>query len=296
MILFTLFIYVLLKKDKKTWFSIIFAILFFTATANHLYIQSTLPTSVEVESFETTIPTQTISDFGSEVGMGFFKVLLAFIGVIILWKDKEKNAWPIILFFIMIISVLTLNYSYIIYTGLILAYFAAIGFYRLITRKWEVDTLKYLTAITLLSGLLFSTISYVHLISDAEPNSEQIEGMKWLKQYGNNGYVLSDSQNGFWIQSFANMPVLLDDNPRFDSQINQKYEDAQTIYHSRNLDLTKNLLEKNQISYIFIDKKMQDNIWKTPNEGLLFLAENSETFKKVYFSSKIVIYKVNRGI
>lgn len=292
MILFILFIYVLLKKKKQTWFGIIFVILFIVATSNHLYIQNTLPKTTNIELISSTILTQTISDFGSEIGIGFFKILLACIGILVLWKDKKSNAWPIVLFFVMIISVLVLNYSYIIYTGLILAYFAAIGFYRLVTRKWEVDTLKYLTAITLLSGLLFSTVSYVHLISNAEPNPNQIAGMEWLKQYGKSGYVLSDNQNGFWIESFANVPVLLDDNPKFDPLIDEKYEDAQTIYHSRNIDTTKSLLEKNQISYIFIDEKMQKNIWKTKDDGLLFLVQNSETFKKVYSSSKIVIWEV----
>ena len=71
------------------------------------------------------------------------------------------------------------------------------------------------------------------------------------------------------------------------------YNATSRLFSTRNLVTAKDLLEKNQISYIFITDEMRDGlVWKRENEGLLFLLGNEEEFKNVYNRSGYEIWKV----
>ena len=225
--------------------------------------------------------------------MGVFKIMLAIIGLMIIWTKKKENSWLLLLLGLSVISLFFNNLN-IIYTSFILSYFAAVGFKSLIKREWKVETLKYLTIITLILGMLFSTVSYMSLISSSDPSSEQIEGLMWLKENSmNEGFVLSHYSNGFWIETIAERRVIMDSYFEHTKGINEIYDNTKRMFHSRNLDNSLKLMKDLDIRYIWIDKEMRDGlIWEREGEGLLFLLNNKEKFRKAYSSKNIDIYEV----
>ena len=74
-------------------------------------------------------------------------------------------------------------------------------------------------------------------------------------------------------------------------EVEQRYNDSMTIFNSRNLKTTTQLLDKYNITYIWIDKKMKTGqVWEKENQGLLFLLKNSERFKSVYDLDEVEIW------
>ena len=77
----------------------------------------------------------------------------------------------------------------------------------------------------------------------------------------------------------------------YDQNFLYKVEDS--IFQSRDLFQTLSLLRKYSIDYIWITPEMKAGlVWNREGEGLLFLFENSETFKKVYSEEGYEIWKV----
>ena len=133
--------------------------------------------------------------------------------------------------------------------------------------------------ITILSGLVFSLVSFVD--RPDEPTDEQVESLRWLSAQ-EEGKVLSHYEKGLWIEHFSKKPVLMDDYFYDNNADARKYKEiADSIFYSRNLEETRGYLRENNISYIWIDEEMRDGqVWDKEEEGLLFLLRNNETFKK----------------
>ena len=286
-------VYVLIKKEKKEWFIILLSFIGLSTLLFNIFSHNVLIQSENILFVTKNILKGTISDFGSKVGVGVFKIMLAIIGLMIIWTKKKENSWLLLLLGLSVISLFFNNLN-IIYTSFILSYFAAVGFKSLIKREWKVETLKYLTIITLILGMLFSTVSYMSLISSSDPSSEQIEGLMWLKENSmNEGFVLSHYSNGFWIETIAERRVIMDSYFEHTKGINEIYDNTKRMFHSRNLDNSLKLMKDLDIRYIWIDKEMRDGlIWEREGEGLLFLLNNKEKFRKAYSSKNIDIYEV----
>ena len=68
------------------------------------------------------------------------------------------------------------------------------------------------------------------------------------------------------------------------------------IIHGRDnerLEEVRGKIEKYNVKYILIDKKMTEGlIWDDQNQGLRYLLRNSETFKNSYASEGVEVWKV----
>jgi len=289
-ILFLLFLFTLTKKENKKRFAFLFGYLFILSAMYNLYIHNNFPMSVHTDFVQTGLFTNVISDFGAHIGIGFFMFILAFIGSYSLWKNKRENYLMLGLFLFTIIAFFVRE-DFIIYAGMILSWYSGIGLAYIYKRKWEMDILKYLTIITLVSGLLFSAVSYVNVISHSQPTTEQIESFEWMKSELPEGVVFSHYSKGFFIEQTTGLPVYMNGFFKHKPDINEKYEISEEIFYSRNQKKTKSLLQG--IDYIWIDKDMKNGlVWNEKEEGLLFLLKDNETFKKIYNTHKITIYGV----
>ncbi|MGM5484550.1 MAG: hypothetical protein ACQEP1_01630 [Nanobdellota archaeon] len=224
-----------------------------------------------------------ISDFGASGGLGMFKILLGIVGLLI--GDRIS----------IIIASLLFVFRQPLYLSFFLTYFAAYGFAKIIDRKWYSETLKYLTVITIISGLVFSLVSFVD--RPDEPTEDQVESLHWLAGQ-EEGKVLSHHEKGLWIEYFSDKPVLFDDYFYNNNGAARKYKEiADSIFYSRNLEETRGYLKDNNISYIWIDEEMRDGqVWDKEEEGLLFLLRNNETFKKAYSNPEVDIYEVSKPL
>jgi len=233
-----------------------------------------------------------VSDFGSFYGFSVFMLILAFMGFFILWTQKKKYFLFLITLIILIVS--SLYFPFVnIFSNYIFSFLAAITLLAIIRRKWQHRIIKNATLILIFCGLLFSTTSFINRLTENEPKPEQVESLIWLSKYSKQGEViLSHYSNGFFIEYFAKRPVVMDEMFVYAPDLEERFNDTNTIFYSRSLEQTTSLLDKYNVKYIWIDKKMNSGlVWTKKDQGLLFLFRNKETFKNIYSYSEIEIWE-----
>ena len=241
---------------------------------------------------EKSLFTSTISDFGSVLGFGIFHFILAIIGIIIAWDSSRKN----ISLFIAILLGFLLSPLFpvmIIILNVYVSFFAGIAINGVYKKKWEIQTLKNITLILILYGLLFSCFSFENRMINSHPSKEEVEALTFLKNQ-DEGIVLSDEKNGFIIEYFSDKKPFLDNGLVFLKDGPSKIQTSNEIFYSRNLDKTINLLKSNDIMYIVIDSEMKEGlVFEKRNEGLLFIMDNSpDNFERIYNQDEIEIWKL----
>jgi len=240
-----------------------------------------------MDAFSQGVLINFISDLGGIMGFGIFSILLAVIGVYIIWTTKKQIVFGAMLAFLIIASIFLNHIN--IYLNFLFALFAGFGLFVLIKMRWKVKLIKSLTLIILVAGLLFSSISYINRESNSLPNSQMIDSLEWIS-LRSEGVILSHHTNGFWIESIAEKPVVSSQILKFSSKTVLK--DTNELFYSRNLENTISLLDKYDVTYIWINKEMKNGlIWTKEDEGLLFLFRNTKVFKKLYDRGDVEIWK-----
>lgn len=226
-----------------------------------------------------------ISGFGAYLGFSIFTLLLTLIGFIFTWKNKRKLIPIYILIVLLFLSFIYIGQYSNIFLNFILCYFSAVALIGLIKYKWNLDTVRDLTIIVLICGLLFTTISYTNRLSKDFPNEEfKSTILKIQKRADQDEIILSDHENGFWIQYFAQRQTV--------SDLFNINKDVEIIFHSRDYSTVSKLLNKSKVNFIYITPKMKNKIWSSDEEGLLFLLPFKGGFNKVYTKKGYDIWQV----
>ncbi len=223
-----------------------------------------------------------ISDLGGLSGINFFTLLLAIIGLMLLWKRKKSY-----LFYALLILTLIPYWSNthtIFYLSIILTFFAAQGLLKLFQKQWNLTELKKYTGLVIILGLLFSTATYLERIKDNGPSTEMVKALYWIKtNIPDQKIVFSDPQNSNYITYFSGKKPFY----TFSEKDAIKEGLTQKIFSSPYIDELFPLLEQNHISIIYITKDMRAKL--SPEQGLLFLLKN-ERFKIVYSSEDAEVW------
>ena len=232
-----------------------------------------------------------ISDFGGNFGIGIFMLLISFIGVFFLWKNKYKHSFAYLLFIILFL--LSYYFDFVIfYLNLLVAVLAGFALIQLYEMKWEEDFIKKLVIFILICGLLFSSISFINRLVADEPKKELQEGLYYLSRQPDDGVVFSHYSKGNLI-NYAGKKNLMDSNFFNAPDLYKRNKDSETLLHSQNITVTFDLIEKYNIEYIFIDREMISGlVWYDDNIELLFILENDKGFKKVFDNDYVKIWKV----
>lgn len=223
-----------------------------------------------------------VSDLGGLYGFGIFAVLLSFLGLYNVWLSK-KQLVPYSLLFIVVL--LSFYFPFVnLFLNFLLSFFAAYGFMALVDMKWRIAVVRSLTVFLLVCGIVFSSLAYLNFLSGLPPSPSFVSSLEELQSQPY-GVVFSHPKNSFFINYFADKPVLPDSFFFTD--------DADSLFFSRNLDTTRSLLEKYNISYVVVDSGMTHGlVWSDDGQGLLFLFRNSKTFKNLYSSDDLDIWLV----
>jgi len=279
-----LLVYYLLKKDKVVLYLIV-GLAFLSLSLQLFFSQ---PLTYE-SNLAGNVWRKMFSDLGGLKGIGFFSSLLAVIGLIVTWKERKIYyfIYPGIL--ILFLVFVFINFHAVVYINFLIAYFAGLGLMWLWKRKWKFIFLKNLSIVILILGVILSTGGYIGQTSQLPPNDFIQESLQWLKDNTQpDEIILSHPEKSFWIKAEAEQPVFLD---TFDSNYQKKLNIAETIFYSRDIELTTRLLEEYQIKYIWIDTEMlRGQVWHDENEGLLFLFRNLR-FRNVYNKKGIEIWR-----
>src|SRR3989344_5835427 len=296
--MFTLpfFLIILYKKETRVYhllsIAAIIAILAFFYLPS--FAQYGFP---EIPDFESRNPLFNLfSDLGSNFGISLFLVFLAFFGLKRIWKEKYAHL-RIYFGLLAVILLLFIGASFVIYSALILAPLAAAGILYLWSSNWESQIIKDLTILILILGLLFSSVSFINDFKNIEPSEEKINSLLFIKENTpKESVVLSHHSYGIWINSIASRKNVIDDYQLYAPEINQRYQDTQEIFSSRNLEKTKSLLNKYSINYIYLTKEMkQGTVWQSEEQGLLFVLKfSNQDFTKIYDKEGNEVWKVVR--
>ena len=249
-----------------------------------------------VYEFSTTnILNESISDLGGAKGFSVFFIILAVIGFFDSWS-KKKIYYPLyMLAGMLIISFFMVGNDANMYAALPLAVLAAFGVLKVTEIAWSVQIIRKMIYLLILCGLIFSTLSYSIRLATAQPSDETIRSLEWLKNNSRaEGTVLSHHSSGYWIESIAERKVLIDSHSSSIPYFDQKYMDIYSLSHAAELEDTDAVLYDNYgVDYIWITQEMKEGkVWKTEDEGLLFLLRNNETFKNIYSSDGTEIWRV----
>ncbi|MFH0979080.1 MAG: hypothetical protein V1837_07315 [Candidatus Woesearchaeota archaeon] len=230
------------------------------------------------------------SDLGSQFGFGLFNVILCFLGLILAWPKKSGLlSWFVV--GLSIISVSFLDLGSLVLLNYLVSVAAAFAFVRLLKMRWDLLQIRFMSITLIVCGLLFSFVTFETSLASSAPTEGLEQALSWLSTQETSA-VFSHPSLGFFIQADAGKKVLADD-----LTIDQKIlNDSNTLFYSRSLQKTKEILSKYNISHILISPEMKVGlVWNEPEQGLLFLLRNNETFKSVYNKSQVLVVSYSGG-
>ena len=224
--------------------------------------------------------TSLFTGLGDATGYGTFFILLAFLGIFMLWKER-KDYWYMYLF-AFLFGIYGLFFTEVrIFSHIFLLFFSAQGLLHIIYRKWNLKLIKKMSLFVIFLGLLFSSLSFI----DRESVHRPVPYIKEIAMELPKGIVLTDLDIGHVIQYYSKNPVLYTTTNPYD------IEKSKILFSSRNIEITIRILEEFNVDLILITKNMKDEIF-SEEQGLLFLLENSKRFKKIHSSSNVDLWVV----
>jgi hypothetical protein len=234
---------------------------------------------------------QAVSDFGGAGGLSLFAWLLAFIGLALLWQFKKKYYSAMIGVGITLVAAL-ITPSALVPAQILIAFLAGYALAFFAQMKWAFDDIRVLTVLVLVCGLLFSTLNHDIALARGNPSIALRSGAISLA-LPKDSVVLAYPDDAFWLEYWSGHQALLDSWASQTPRANARWALAQEIWHSQDISRLRPLLYKNNIGAIVVTKEMRSGlVWDLPEEGLLFLLRNSETFKNVHHSSSVDIWTV----
>ena len=283
------------EKKQKTIVMITAGILVLLLLA--VYLPVTLAQGVpEITIFKERSPLfKLFSDFGSEFGISIFMFFLAIFGLKDIWVEKYKHK-KVYVAIIVLLVFLVINPEYTIYLNLVLIPLAALGIIYIFRKKWESKTIKDLTLIIFVLGLLFSSASFLNTYKNPQPSQPLVDALGFIEQTTQPAAViLYHHSKGIWINAIAKRPNVMDEKTFYAPSPNERFEDINILFQSRNLEITKEILNRYNIRYILITPDMkQGRVWDAEEQGLLFVLKfTPEYFERVYKIQNIEIWKVN---
>ncbi len=231
-----------------------------------------------------------LSDLGAEYGIGLFALILAVFGIISFWELKYKNLFAFFSFTLLLVTGLFFSKA-IFLLNIFIAIFAAYGFLSIYNAKWESAVFQRFVLLILACGLIFSTLSYCQRFIAGEPNEGIIQGMEYLKNLPKE-VVFSDYSRGSWV-SFAGKKNVMDENVWLAPNANERWKDSQDLFYTRDIEKARQIIDKYNIDYIWLDSAMIQKQWNGQEEGLLFLLKySSSSFKIIYNKQGVQVWEV----
>ena len=258
-IVFLIFLYLIQNKAKRIIITIVPLIAL--AIAGHY------PPKIE-----TIQGLQYFSDLGGVYGFSIFAALLAIVGAVLVWQHKKTyyGAYAMMMIFLIISF---FKPGMLVFANILISGLAGVALAKLSERKWNLGFLREAALLVLFCGLLFSSISQSASLSSMQPTPAFFKALEFPP-----GTILSHENYGFWIESAGHTAIL---DP-FDKYADDRAYDTANIFSLAEIDKTAVLLEKYNITHIIITPAMIHGLtWDREGEGLHFLVENSETFKKL---------------
>ncbi|MBS3119726.1 hypothetical protein J4475_02790 [Candidatus Woesearchaeota archaeon] len=263
-----------------------------SVVAFYAHVILRLPTNPEL--FRQALLPNLLSDIGPVYGMGLFTFLLGLAGLFYHFRQKKEFSVTYAAAFVLLALALLFRSPVIVYLNLVLVFFSSSFLLYLIRRSWALPVLKAVTLMTIVSGLIFSPLSYADRVADSEPTAIQVSGFEWLGQFtSGESVVFTYPSYGFWVTYFTGARPVADSFDLSMGNSSSAWSDSQDLFSTRNLDNAASNLGKYGVNYIVATPGMQHGlVWSKEEQGLLFLLRNNETFKNLYNEQDFRIWEV----
>ncbi|MGV8172441.1 MAG: hypothetical protein ACP5OA_07150 [Candidatus Woesearchaeota archaeon] len=227
-----------------------------------------------------------ITDIGADIGVSFSIIILAIIGLLLLWENGWRNLLTyIILTLFMAASLFSDDIK--IYMNFIIMIYAGFAFIYLNRRKWSINIIKKTTILLIICSIFFSSLVYMTNTIKSEPTPEYIDALKFIKSQSIPTEVILCSPNkGYLVEYYTERMVFVDDSTEYYDK--NKYSQLELIASSRNLERTEDIFRKYNIKYVLVDDDFEPYLKE--KEGLLFLIENSQKFTKIYQNERLTAW------
>lgn len=270
--------------------------LFASVAAFVVLVAVSLPAFLQAESplFSRQVPVVfAISDFGSTTGLSVFAWLLAGVGLVRCWRWKARYFVSLVASMVLLVAALFVPAA-IVSAHVVASFLAGRALSFFITRKWSFDDIRTMTLLVLVCGLLFSTLSHGLILAKGGPTNEIRDAAIAVRDaVPASARLLAHPQDGFWLAYWSGKQVLLDGWLAQTPQVNERWAMAQAVWHSDDVMKLRPVLLKNRIGGIVLTREMREGlVWDFPDEGVLELVQNSETFKNVHRSSSVEVWAV----
>lgn len=216
------------------------------------------------------------TDLGATEGYSIFTMLLGLAGLYMAWRNKTVPKLLIASFAVLVvISFASLSLD--LYVNIVLSLLAGAVISRLLARRWGLEEVRSISLLLIFCGILFSSISFTTDYISSGPSKELISSVERVS----GTTALSHPSYGQWITYYTGMSTVWDSY--CDENERASYENlTTTLFMQRNLVRTLSLLENNSIDTIIITKEMKRGlVFEEPDQGILFLLSNNETFHKI---------------
>lgn len=234
--------------------------------------------------------TRGVFELGGIFGFGVFHWFLIATGIVVLW---EKHIWPrsVWIAYIALLMLTLWKTEYLLLVSIPSSYIMSHGIMHFWKRTWHLKTIKNLTLFAMGMGIVYSYISVLPRLESISMPAPLVEALEHLQSISQSHHtIVTHPRYGFWIEYYGRKVMI--DEVAYPGGA-EAYNDLMTLLHSRDPLLTKKLLKKYNIQFIFITKEMKENlVWNKPNQGLLFLLSNTNNFKKKYSNSAAEIWEL----
>jgi len=248
------------------------------ATTLAIFLAVTLPPTIPIDSGLAAL----LSDFGGLFGISIFTLALALVGIGLFWKHKPQHYSAFGSVFLLLIASYFFP-SLLLFSNLFLCTLAGFAIDFLASRKWTLPSLRSMTLLVLFCGLLFSSIAHSVSLAAMPPEPALFDALDVPP-----GVVFSHDSYGFWIESLGHRALATP----FASGSSEQAGDMQALFHTTDIELARNLIDKHHITHILITPEMTSGlVWEREGRGLHFLVMNSKTFKRIETGSSYQLWE-----
>lgn len=242
--------------------------------------------------FEFSIKSLDVYKIFVELGflnsISFVTLCFGLLSFAMFYERKKINVYlALILGSSFILSVL--YQELVFFSVLMFSVLAAKYYIYLLTTDFSIKELKFYTNLLIICLYLFVFISFV--VTSSNVDLAKIDALKELESYPA-GKVLSLEDNGYLIEYYAGMPSFINENSYKYNSYPHKLEFLDEVFYSFRASEVSRLFREENLSYLLVTKDMfTGKVWTSRQDGLLFVAENSESFLTLYDDGEVVIYE-----
>ena len=257
------------------------------------------------EVFETTA--NGIETLGKRLAQSMIPYFALFVpfGIILCFKDENKNKFLILFVLLIYLIALIRMFSIVTDGRLLLVIYPVFGIFSVytiqhFTQKFE---LKKISLIFIIIGCLILSIYFLHSDDNSEYNKEAYNFAKYMSnnvQVSNNFYPESGFVYGAWLSSELNFPIISSDVKYSGPQLLDYVKDSNFEYLSKNANSVEEYIQlarDQNLSHLVIDSnENREQYFKDifySEEKYSYLMKEFDSLEEGFTHYNVKVFKID---